>query len=453
MLMKKVEIIPSKSDMHRYIICSALAGVKVSLGDHPSDDIKATGRCMEKLMRDEGQDRIDIFCGESGTTLRFLLPLAGALGKEASFHLEGRLKERPMQPFIDELTRHGMKISYTDSTYEISGRLLPGVYSMPGDISSQFISGLLISMPLIMSGEDRKLNVKIGKYGKTEEVIGVEAEKNEVSSTREEERSPILKVKGRLESRAYVDMTIKTLSAFGVDIIEKSNAEEGIPETIFSLKGPSQYRPAERYELEGDWSNAAFWIIAGLIGKEPVRISGLNMDTCQGDAAILELLRDMGGKIDVRNGPGEKTDIIAYPSVLKGLTIDVSETPDLAPPLALALCLSRGPGKITGASRLRLKESDRIRSTAELLRRLGADIREAGDELVISGLHDLKEAKLEGGRVSSCGDHRIAMTAAIASLVCERPVKLVNAGAVAKSYPLFFDEMAKMGFDWNLDIM
>jgi len=424
--------IASKSAAHRLLICASLADNETFVRcQERSQDIDATACCLEALgavirYEDGGffvtpvnkndyltndtngaesgiakersldcaeSERL-LNCGESGSTLRFLLPVCGALGAKVKFNMEGRLPARPLTGLYEEMTAHGCTLSeHGINPLTLCGKLTSGSYSLPGNISSQFISGLLFALPLLEGGGS-------------------------------------ISVKGNLESRPYVDMTLDALRLFGIDVQEEEKSS-----VTFRITGNQTYRSPKNVQTEGDWSNAAFWLCAGAIGSDTignggVTCTGLDINSRQGDRAVAELLKKFGAQVSVNSG-----SVKVSPSALKGIEIDAQDTPDLVPVLAAVASTAQGETIIKGAGRLRLKESDRLRAVAETLSSLGADIKETDDGLVIQGKN-----KLQGGAVQSFGDHRIAMAAAVLSGACSNPVTIQNAEAVNKSYPAFFND-------------
>ena len=362
-------------------------------------------------------------CGESGSTFRFLLPLAGALGICASFILEGRLPERPLSPLYEELINHGQTLSPFGSVpFNASGRLAPGLYTLDAGVSSQFVSGLLFALPLL--GGDSELRLT-----------------------------------GKIESFPYVELTMDMLETFGIQI----QYNDG----VFNILGNQAYRSPGTVRVEGDWSNAAFWLSAGVISAKPdnagaydaslliadafdaitlnadqrnavaggVACTGLNPASRQGDRAVVDILRQFGAHVNI-NGQAA----VAANGVMRGIEIDSAQIPDLIPILAVIGAAAEGTTVIRNAGRLRSKESDRLAAITGMLRDLGADASETGDGLVIRG-----GAALAGGHTSSRGDHRIAMAAAITATICAKPVTIANAEAVSKSYPGFFDDFRALG--------
>ncbi len=312
----------------------------------------------------------ELFCGESGSTLRFLLPVAAALGVSCAFTGAGRLPERPNAPLTEALNAHGVRADRDRLPIRLCGRLRGGEYEIAGDISSQYITGLLFALPLC--GEDSALRLT----------------------------TP-------LASASYVDITLDVLARFGIRI---DRAPEG-----WAVPGGQRYASPGEVCAEGDWSAAAFWLAANRLGGE-VACEGLREDSAQGDRAIGGLLGQLGGEIDA------------------------TDTPDLVPALAVAAAVHPGTTRITGAARLRLKESDRLSAVAQMLRALGGRAEETADGLMIEGV-----ARLKGGEVDGQNDHRIVMAAAIAATVAAGPVRITGAEAVEKSYPAFFDDFRRLG--------
>jgi len=322
-----------------------------------------------------------------------MLPIAGALGRDASFILEGRLPERPLLPLYEELARHGCKLSPQGSNpFHIEGTLAPGGYILDAGVSSQFISGLLFALPLL-EGESE------------------------------------LKLSGRMESYPYIELTIGMLEAFGV--------KAPFDGAAFLIPGGQSYRSPGELQVEGDWSNAAFWLSAGAIGDEngSVTCEGLDPQSHQGDRAITDILARFGANVSIGS-----SSVTVSGGELHGIEIDARDIPDLVPVLAVVGAVAAGTTVISSAGRLRGKESDRLAAVSGILRELGADIRETDDGLIIHG-----GALLKGGRVSSWNDHRIAMAAAIAATVCSAPVTIHGAETVGKSYPGFFDDLRVLG--------
>ena len=400
----ELRAIPSKSYMHRALICAALSDKPTALYCPESNrDIQATVECLCALgaeIQEEGgvytvcpiswerKEAACLDCHESGSTLRFLLPLVAALGRSATLHTSGRLTQRPLSPLYEELLRHGVKLSpQGESPLSVEGQLEGGVYRLDGRISSQFFTGLLLSLPLLS-------------------------------------KESTVEIEGTLESAPYVALTCDVMKKFGVEPLVTSEKMQ---------ISPAAFRSPGNLEIEGDWSNAAFWLTAGVLGRE-IRLTGLQKNSAQGDKAIVSLLRQMGGEIVEKEGV-----YIAKTSKLHGMEIDARDIPDLVPILAIAASCANGETVIRGAARLRLKESDRIESVCKMLTALEISCRETEDGMVIRG------GEMKGGIVDACNDHRIAMSATVASVVCPSPITLLGAEAVNKSYPGFFRHFALLG--------
>lgn len=406
----KIRAIASKSVAHRLLICAAFADKRSSIRcEQINDDIIATVECLCALgaqitrrgnvydvtpVKNINKNAI-LPCNESGSTLRFLLPVCAALDGSFTFEMKGRLPSRPLSPLAEVLEEHGAVIARpTENTLTVNGKLSGESFEIAGDVSSQFITGLLFALTL-----------------------------SEESST--------LKITTKIESKPYVDITLDTLSIFGVNIKNEENC--------FTIPKKHPLIAPEKLFVEGDWSNAAFPLALGIIGKAPVSVEGLNVHSNQGDKEIVELLRAFGGKIE-QNGDC----YTAYPSSLYGIDIDAANIPDLVPILATVATVAKGTTVIRGAERLRLKESDRLESVSAVLSAIGADIAQTDDGLIING-----KEKLLGGIAHSFGDHRIAMSASVAATVCTAPTTIYDAEAVNKSYPDFWQDMAVLGVDFN----
>ncbi|MCL2243169.1 MAG: 3-phosphoshikimate 1-carboxyvinyltransferase [Treponema sp.] len=406
-----VKAVASKSHAHRFLICASLSNRETFMAcPASSGDIDATIRCLQALgaiieRRSDGfnitpispqlrkRDGLAVLdCGESGSTLRFLLPVCGALGCGVSFIMGGRLPARPLFALYNEMVSHGCVLTEPGNPrLDCEGQLTGGTYTLPGNISSQYISGLLFALPLLNSDS-------------------------------------LIRVTGVLESRPYIDMTLETLRSFNIEIHEEDKMS-------FRIPGGQTYVSPGNVQVEGDWSNAAFWLSAGAIGQNRITCTNLNPASRQGDRAIIEILSRFGADVSV-----SKNTVTVTPCKLRGIDIDAENIPDLVPVLAAVASKAEGRTVIRNAGRLRLKESDRLRATAASLSSLGADITENDDGLIITG-----KKTLPGGETDSFGDHRIAMTAAILSSVCAGPALVKNAETVNKSYPGFFDDLAALG--------
>lgn len=385
--------IPSKSEAHRSLICAALASSPTVLRMGPgSEDISATIRCLSAfgadIRREDGEvivhpamhlpEACEADCGESGSTLRFLLPVAGALGIDTRFHMHGRLPQRPIAPLDRELTHGGCSLSRPEAdVLRICGRLRPGAYELPGDVSSQYISGLLFALTLL-------------------------------------DGDSTLRITGHVESAAYIDMTLKSMAAFGA-------RPERIPDG-YRIRGMGRYLSPGSMTIGGDWSNAAFWLCADALPGCAVCVEGLDNNSAQGDKRVVK-------EIAALRAAGQEQ-----------LTIDAADIPDLVPILAACACARRQSIRVVHAQRLRIKESDRLQSVRDTLNRLGANITETEDGLIVDGSRPLR-----GGEADACGDHRIAMMAAIASAACTEEVIIHGAEAVNKSYPGFWADFESLG--------
>lgn len=393
-----VQVPASKSVAHRAYICNALSASPVKiLCDSDSDDLKATKRCLSALCNTSMVSSTCILdCGESGSTFRFLLPVACALRVSASFTGNAYLATRPISPLYEELAAHGITLSEKGHfPLTVSGALQPGQYTLPGNISSQFISGLLFALPLL-SGDS------------------------------------VLTVTGKTESAAYITITLKMLETYGIRI-EPSGSGYHIP-------GAQTYHAPNCLQIEGDWSNAAFWLASGVICDTAPWCKGLNYDSVQGDRAVLNALEAFGAKIEY-----SENGIRALSSSLHGTTINASEIPDLIPILAVVASQAEGKTMFINAGRLRLKESDRITSVEALLQKLGIHTESTEDSLTVYGGHFISDTMNNPVTISSCNDHRIAMAAAIAALKSPVPVLLTGAEAVRKSYPTFYQSYTMLG--------
>ena len=401
-----IAAITSKSDAHRCLICAALcdATTEVVIND-TNRDIEATANCLRALGAEiiadgniynvrgikEVPENTLLDCGESGSTLRFMLPLAAAVGKNVLLTGSGRLPERPLSPLMEEMEQKGCCFSERKLPLTVSNGLKSGKYTLPGNVSSQYITGLLLALPLLEGDSEIILTSK-------------------------------------LESAGYVDMTIRTLSLFGIEIKTMPNGGG------YRVKGNQKFTSPGKITVEGDWSNASFWLAAGA-ASDGVTMSGLDIDSAQGDKEIIKLLCQFGAKTDV-----DGDNISVSRGDMSGITVDVSAIPDAVPILAVIACSANGETKITNAARLRIKESDRLKSVTAMITALGGEITELADGLIIKGC-----GKLSGGTVDSFNDHRIAMAAAIASSICEGEVIITGAQAVEKSYPKFFEHFKLMG--------
>ncbi len=415
----RVAIPPSKSAAHRAIIAAALSnGLCRVTPIAASDDIVATSNAMAVLgavIRNAGDallirglhDTTDtteapsspvlIDCAESGSTLRFLIPIAAALGRNATFTGRGRLAERPMAEYLHCLAQHGMSFSSDRGLpLSISGKLHPGTYNLPGNISSQFVTGLLFALPMLPGDSAITLS-------------------------------------SELQSAGYVDLTLAVLADAGIRIDATANG--------WAIPGKQRYQ-ARDYSVEGDWSQAAFFLAAATIGSD-ISITGLKRDSKQGDRAAENLFRQFGATI-TWDAAGA---LHARCNQAHGIAIDAAQIPDLVPALAAAAALCPGQTRIFNAERLRAKESDRLAAMRKALGALGATISESVDGLIIDGVE-----RLHGGNVDGANDHRIVMASAIAALRADSPVAISHPQSINKSYPDFFAHFRSIGGSANVNL-
>lgn len=401
-----IKIPPSKSMSHRAIICASLAeGESVVSNLIFSKDIEASIGAMQAFgaefergedfvivngIKSKNEEKCTIDCNESGSTIRFMIPIAAALSAKARFVGNGRLVDRPLDLYAEIFRAKNMDYVYSGKLpFEVNSQLKTGKYEIRGDVSSQFISGLLFALPLL-DGDSQ------------------------------------IEIVGNFESKAYVDLTLSALDDFGV-VVEKDEKNRYIIEE-------KQKYNSRNYRVEGDYSQGAFWLVAGCIGNGLV-CKDLSVNSLQGDKEVLDVLERMGAKLKIS---GDEIEI--FPSETKGTIIDASECPDLIPVLCVLAALSDGETRVINGQRLRIKESDRIKSTVSELSKLGADIVETEDGMIIQG-----KKMLSGGKVSSWNDHRIAMALAIASIRCNSAVVIEGSESVSKSYPGFFEDFVSLG--------
>lgn len=416
----EVKIPPSKSMAHRAVICAALSDglSKISNIDY-SDDIIATingmkvlgasiNRCDDYLevwgiysSKNIVKDIRVIDCNESGSTLRFLVPISLLINGKTRFVGRGNLGKRPLKTYYDIFDSQNIEYSWKEGELdlEVQGKLQGTEYYVKGNISSQFISGLLFTLPLLK--EDSKI------------IITTE-----------------------LESKGYIDLTLSAMRDFGIDIINNNYKE-------FIIKGNQSYK-ARDYRVEGDYSQAAFFLSANALGSN-VLVNDLLLDSLQGDKEVVDILSRMGVEFNGNDNSIESN----LNGELKATVIDGSQCPDIIPVLSAVAALAKGRTTVINAGRLRIKECDRLKAVATELSKLGAKIEEQEEGLVIDGV-----ASLRGGvTVWSWKDHRIAMTLAIASTRCEEPIIIKDYECIAKSYPSFFEDFKMLGgnvHEWNV---
>lgn len=377
-----VMAVSSKSYAHRQITAAMLCKNKTEIQINGlSDDIICTLSCVKALGGDyiidgnkvvikplvQRPEKALLNCGESGTTARIMLPVCAAVAESAVLTGEGRLPQRPFEDMTRVLREHGCAVSSDRLPIEVSSIIKGGDFSIPGDVSSQYITGLMLALPLL-------------------------------------EEDSTITLTSPLKSSAYVDITIDVLKDFGINIT-KTDVGFKVPSAEYCTPGTTV--------AEGDWSNAAFWIVAKALGCE-INVCNLNENSVQGDRKITEILDDV--------------------------LIDVDPIPDLFPVLSVLAAGRKGKTRLYNASRLRLKESDRIEAVSSMLRALGCEVESGADFLEIYGT-----GRLAGGVVESYNDHRIVMSAAVASVISDGDVIIKGAEAVNKSYPSFFREFERLG--------
>lgn len=401
-----VSMPPSKSAAHRAIICASLCeGKSIIAPVDISNDIRATINCMEALGADieingdvltidgknvfSNKEVVNLDCGESGSTLRFLIPVCGAGGMSVQFTGHGKLPERPIGIYLDCLPEKGV-ICETQGglPLKISGKLQSGIYKVAGNVSSQFITGLLLALPLLDGDSEILLTTELQSYG-------------------------------------YVDMTTDIMNKFGVEVNRT--------ETGWKIKGSQKYK-ARDFTVEGDWSQAAFFMTAAAIGGR-ITIDNLDMQSCQGDKECMEIYKRFGANITENSGK-----IIIEKGNLHGIEVNAQNIPDMVPALAVLGAFSDGITVIKGAGRLKIKECDRLSAMADGLSRMGAHITETADGFIIYGVNSLKGAEIDG-----YNDHRIVMSFAAAAVGCDGDVIISDMESINKSYPKFFEDYRKVG--------
>lgn len=405
-----VNVPPSKSDVHRAIICAAMAnGVSRISPVALSNDIKATIGCIKALGAEavlennvltvDGTNMYKnktalLDCGESGSTLRFFIPIAAVGNINATFVGKGKLPQRPIGIFTEALPKAGT-VCKTEGglPLEIKGQLKSGIFEIPGNVSSQFITGLLLALPIL--------------EGDSEIVL----------------TSP-------LESVGYIAMTIRTMKQFGVNI---QATEKG-----WHIKGGQSYKTCD-YTTDGDWSQAAFFMVLGAVSGK-VTVKGVARDSTQGDKKCAEILARFGAKVTQLDN-----EVTVEKGELKAITIDASQIPDLVPVLSVCAAFAEGTTKIINAERLRIKECDRLKATAELLNNLGGKVKELSDGLEITGVSSLK-----GGNVNGYNDHRIVMSAAVCAARSDEDITATFAMSINKSYPDFYIDYNSIGGKANV---
>ncbi len=405
-----VKVPPSKSFAHRAVISAFLSGEECRIDNlSQSEDILATFSCIAALgakidfdaekgsaviskKQSKLPKKISLDCRESGSTLRFFIPIALCFCENLEFIGAGRLMKRPLRPYFDIFDKFGIAYKQESGRLMVTGRLTPGEFHLDGSLSSQFLTGLLFALPLL-------------------------------------EGDSTIIIEGGLSSKGYIDITLDVLNKYGIKIENRDYSK-------FIVKGNQKYKQ-KNYTVEGDFSQGAFFLVAGALGCDII-CDGLDENSLQGDKKILEIIEATGAKIE-KIGTSQFKAI--HTPTMHGITIDADEIPDLVPILAVLFAYCKGESRIVNAGRLRIKESDRLSAICAELRKMGADIEEGEDFLTVQG-----KQVLNGASVSSHNDHRIAMATTIAASRCEGPVS-INGGkkSVKKSYPNFFEDYKSLG--------
>ncbi len=413
----EIAIPSSKSMGHREIICASLAKGK-SIVDNVSisKDIEATcnglramgakikeiksqidGRVAFEIEGVDGKVSVNdksVDCNESGSTLRFLIPLACLSEEEVIFQGRGMLVSRPLDVYFDIFNEQNLEYTIlgeegNNLPLSVKGKLKSGHYKMLGNVSSQFISGLLFALPLL-------------------------------------EEDSVIEITSELESQSYIAMTLSCLEKYGI-VIEHDNYME------YRIKGNQQYK-SRNSQVEGDYSQIAFWLVAGMLGEE-ITCTGMNEESLQGDKVVIDIINRMGGNLKV-----ETSTVVAKESKTKNTLIDAKDCPDIIPVLTVLAALSEGETTVINAGRLKIKECDRLHAITTELNKLGADVTELEEGLIIKG-----KKELTGGVVDSWNDHRIAMSMGVASIKCNSPLIVQGAESIKKSYPEFWNDFTKVG--------
>ncbi|NCA92251.1 3-phosphoshikimate 1-carboxyvinyltransferase [bacterium] len=397
----EVFIPSSKSVSHRWLICAALSNKEsVIRGNLRGDDLEATADCLRTLGAkiefldscvkvtpiDKKIPKASFNVRESGSTLRFLLPIAAALGVETDFVMAGRLKDRPISPLLSVIGEKG--ITYNNSPLKISGKLLHGEYKIDASISSQFISGLMFALPLL------------------------------------EGDSEIIML-GDVVSVGYINITLSVLSQCGI-IIEKTDYG-------YYIMGGQSYTIPDNAIAEGDWSSCAFFAVLGALNGD-ICIHNLHIGSQQGDKEVVELLKEAHADITVK-----EDSLRIKKSKLKSIRFSAQEVPDLIPAMAIALSCASGTSIIDDVERLKDKESDRLLAVIDMLDSFGIKSYYKNSSLFIEG------GVLQGGKVNGYHDHRIVMSATVGALIAKGESIISDKESINKSYPDFFEDIKRVG--------
>ena len=407
----------SKSVAHRIMICAALTRSKCYIKNvSESNDMDATMGCLQTLgakftrinkdlfldatgfVKENDENHYTLNCKESGTTLRVIIPICAALGLNVTFVGEGRLPYRPLDEYTNLFPKHGVECTMGENflPLTISGNLSGDVFTISPTVSSQYVTGMLLALSLL---------------------------KNDAT----------LKLSAPLVGGQYVDLTLDAMKKFSVDVQKSDNS--------FFIKGDSTLKAQDYYAdpqhgvtVEGDWSQAAFFLCAGAINGD-ITVTGIDTNSSQGDKAIIDILKAFGADITTF-----ENSVHVKKSALKGAVIDATDTPDLVPVVALTSVFCSGDTEITGVERLKFKESDRLLSTCEMIKALGGKATYTDHNIKVTG-----QGYLTGGKVTAYNDHRIVMSSAVGALMCENNTVIEDAHAVNKSYKDFFDDYVSLG--------
>lgn len=412
----RIVVPSSKSICHRAIICASLSDGTSNIENiNFSEDIEATCGALKNLGVEMQRQKNGltvkgnfkrpvknpiINCAQSGSTIRFLIPIAATIDEEVVFTGDGKLAERPLGVYYDIFDNQNIYYKNFEGRLPLTlkGKLKSGEYRVRGDVSSQFITGLLFALSRL-------------------------------------DGNSTICVTTELESKPYVDITLDVMEKFGVEIDENAHGE-------YTVRGGQKYESSD-YQVEGDFSQAAFWLVMGALG-DGINCCGLKKTSLQGDKIIVDILKRMG--VEIKWEAGSIT--VSSSHGIHGTIVDGSQCPDLIPILAALASVSQGTTEIKNAGRLRIKESDRLKAISSELNKMGGDVIEKEDGLIVTG-----RQKLMGGRVNSWNDHRIAMALAAVSSKCLNPMIIEGAECVKKSYPDFWKDFMTLGGDideWNM---
>ncbi len=403
----QIDVVSSKSLSHRYVIAAALSNREsVVKNVLDSKDLEATKDALSILGAKFNQDHIvplDFNVGvqkinvkESGSTLRFMIPIYMLTDQKIEIHGENRLIDRPLDVYEDLFRNRNVTFLHLDHNHQlpllVKGKLKGGHFALRGDVSSQFISGLLFALPLL-------------------------------------KKDSVIELTTPLESKGYVDLTLDVLKKYGIHILR-------VDQYIY-IKGGQHYQAKDQI-VEGDFSQSVFWFAAGLFGNQELKLNNLNDQSLQGDKACVDILKSMGADITYEQGIYR-----VKPTKLRQTTIDLAQVPDLGPMLMGVAALSQGVTTFINFERLRIKESDRVEAMKDVLKRFGVDMKVLDDKIEIQGVEQLK-GDVE---INTFNDHRIAMAASILAIKASGPVVIKQAECVEKSYPTFFEAYKKLGGD------